>query len=215
MRAATSPAVGAVGGAGANGPVEGRAGVRSHVALLRGINVGGRNKVAMADLRRIVASLGHTDVMTYIQSGNVAFAAANPDDGADELAGGLEAAIATALSVRPAVVVVSRDHLRRVVRGNPFPDEPNHKAVHVVFFPAPHPTRSDALAGALERAHAKGSRDEARVAGRTLYLWTPDGLGRSKLAEELSRADARSGGATAGTARNWATVLALVELLDG
>lgn len=188
--------------------------MRTHVALLRGINVGGRNRVAMADLREVAASLGHTEVTTYIQSGNVAFAGADPDADSSALAAALEAAIAGRLGVRPAVVVVSRDELLRVVADNPFPDEPNPKAVHAVFFAdAAAPDRVAAVAAAVERARAKGSRDEARVVGRALYLWTPDGLGRSVLAAELNRG-AGGGPSASGTARNWATVTTLARLLD-
>jgi uncharacterized protein (DUF1697 family) len=189
--------------------------VRTHIALLRGINVGGRNKVAMADLRRVVSDLGHTEVATYIQSGNVAFAAAGLPVESNELAVSIERAIAGQLPVRPAVMVVSRDELQQVVAGNPYLSEPNPRFVHAVFLPdTPGTDRLAAVAAAVERAHAKGSRDEARVAGRALYLWTPDGMGRSELAVELNRGTAKSTPAAAGTARNWATVLALVQLLD-
>jgi uncharacterized protein (DUF1697 family) len=190
-------------------------GTRTHIALLRGINVGGRNKVAMADLRRVVGGLGHTEVATYIQSGNIAFAAAGLADDSSNLAAGIERAIAGELTVRPAVVVASRDELQQVVAGNPFASEPNPRLVHAVFLPdAPGPDRVEAIAEAVERARAKGSRDEAHVEGRALYLWTPDGMGRSVLTVELDRGTARIAPAAAGTARNWATVLALVQLLD-
>jgi uncharacterized protein (DUF1697 family) len=189
--------------------------VRTHIALLRGINVGGRNKVAMADLRRVVSDIGHTEVATYIQSGNVAFAAADSAIESRQLAGDLERAIAGELAVRPAVVVASRAELEQVVAANPFGDEPNPKAVHAVFLPeVPGPEEVAAVALAVERARAKRSRDEAVVTGKALYLWTPDGFGRSELAVELNRGGARRTPAPLGTARNWATVLALVQLLD-
>jgi hypothetical protein len=93
----------------------------THVALLRGINVGGRNRVAMADLRAVVTSLAHSDVATYIQSGNVVFTSTQSDTAA--VATALEQAIAESLNERPAVVVLSRDELSRVVEDNPYPDE--------------------------------------------------------------------------------------------
>ena len=80
--------------------------MRTHVALLRGINVLGRNKVAMAELRHVVESLGHGDVATYIQSGNVVFTADKPDANCATLADDLEVAIADRLVVHPAVVVL-------------------------------------------------------------------------------------------------------------
>lgn len=189
--------------------------MRTHVALLRGINVGGRNKVAMSDLREAVASLGHTEVVTYVQSGNVAYATANPKATNAELAGSLEAALADRIGWRVPVVVVSAAELRQVVADNPFSHEPNPKLVHAVFLPeTPGPDALAAVAAAEERARASGSRDQARVVAQTLYLWTPDGMGRSQLAVELNRGGQRRTPAAQGTARNWATVQALLQLLE-
>src|SRR5689334_18419457 len=103
----------------------------THVALLRGINVGGQNRVPMPDLRKTVISLGHTDVATYIQSGNVLFTTEETDTAA--LAAALERAIAKDFDVSPPVVVLSRDELARVVADNPYPDEANQKLVHAIF----------------------------------------------------------------------------------
>ena len=154
----------------------------THIALLRGINVGGRNKVSMADLRAVVAGLGHTDVATYIQSGNVLFTSGEADT--EALAAGLEEAIESNLGVKPAVVVLSRADLRRAVRDNPYPDEPNPKMVHAVFFRGPVPEQAaEAIEAGQRRAAERGSgNDTAQVAGSTLYLHTPDGFGRSELA---------------------------------
>jgi uncharacterized protein (DUF1697 family) len=188
--------------------------VPTHVALLRGINLGGRNKVAMADLREVVTSLGHTDVATYIQSGNVLFSTVETDTTA--LAATLERAIAEKLAVRPRVVVLSREELAQVVRDTPYPDEPNPKNVHAVFLGAePGPDELESLAAAQRKAAAKGSRDTAQVVGRTLFLHTPDGFGRSELAALLAggKGGAKAIGAN-GTARNWATVTKLLTLCD-
>jgi uncharacterized protein (DUF1697 family) len=93
------------------------AGMPTHVALLRGINVGGRNRVAKADLREVVLGLGHTEVATYIQSGNVVFTSEEADSAA--IAAALEGAIAEHLGVRPKVVVLTRAELAQVVADNP------------------------------------------------------------------------------------------------
>jgi uncharacterized protein (DUF1697 family) len=170
----------------------------SHVALLRGINVGGRARVAMADLREVVASLGYEDVATYVQSGNVVFTAEAPD------AAALEAAIAERLDVSPAVVVLSREELEQVVARNPWPDERDGKHLHVIFT-AGEPD-ADVVAAAQEKA---AGGDEARIVGGTLYMHTPNGLGRSKLAAELSRRGPKDG-----TARNWTTVTKLLAMLS-
>jgi uncharacterized protein (DUF1697 family) len=181
-----------------------------YVALLRGINVGGKNKVAMADLREVVQVLGHTDVATYIQSGNVVFASPEKDAGA--LADALEREIAARLPVKPAVVVISQAELAQVLADNPFPGEENPKYVHAVFRrAAPGPDAVAAITEAHQRAVKKGSRDEFAVTGRTLYLHTPDGMGRSEFAAQLARPAGRIG---QGTARNWATVMKLMAMLD-
>ncbi len=179
-----------------------------YLALLRGINVGGRNKVAMTDLRDVAATLGHSEVATYIQSGNLLFTCPGTD--VTSIADTLETEIATRLGVRPAVVVMSGRDLAQVIKDNPFPAEANHKCLHAVF-------RRDvvdeddiaAVAAAVEQARAAGSRDDAAVVGRTLFLRTPDGLGRSDLAAVLARSKVQS----AGTARNWATVTKLMSML--
>ena len=185
----------------------------THVALLRGINVGGNNKVAMADLRDVVASLGHTGVSTYIQSGNVLFTAREgPAAAATGLAADLERAIEKAFGLRLRVVVLSRAELAQVISDNPYQAEPNPKFVHAMFFPAePGAQVRESVAAAGQQAAAKGGRDEATVVGRTLFLHTPDGYGRSELATRLARA---RGPVADGTARNWATVTKLLALCD-
>jgi uncharacterized protein (DUF1697 family) len=186
--------------------------VRTHVALLRGINVGGKNKLAMADLRAITESLGVSDVASYIQSGNVVFGCSGGSSA--ELAVRLERAITDRSDVHPGVVILSREDLASVIAGNPYPEETNPKALHVVFHREPiDPKATAAVQAAVERAQAAGSRDEATVVGSTLYLRTPDGLGRSALGAALTRPGATGAGAVA-TARNWATVTKLAALLD-
>jgi uncharacterized protein (DUF1697 family) len=182
----------------------------SHVALLRGINVGGHKRIAMADLRELMAALGHTDVSTYIQSGNVVFSCDAGDTHA--IAGAIAGAIADRLSVDVPVIVLTREELAAVIAANPFAGEPDGKRVHAVIHPeALGSGREDEIVAALQSASAKGGRDDAVVVGRTLYLHTPDGLGRSDLAARLTRP---AGPAGAGTARNWATVTRLMAMLD-
>jgi uncharacterized protein (DUF1697 family) len=193
----------------------------THVALLRGINVGGRNKVPMAELREVVASLGHTGVTTYIQSGNVLFSTAKDDNAT--LASALEAAITEAFGLWSSVVVLSRDELARILDTNPHPEEPNPKLVHVVFLNAELPP------GVLERikdaetaSAAKGSRDTVTAIGQALFLHTPDGYGTSELAQALFRIIGAPGKTSAGgtgqgiaaTARNWATATKLLSLCE-
>jgi uncharacterized protein (DUF1697 family) len=189
----------------------------THVALLRGINVGGRNKVPMADLREVVTSLGHTGVSTYIQTGNVLFSTAEADTA--RLAAALEAAIEERFGIWASVVVLSREELAEVLAGNPYPDEPNPKLVHVVFLNGKPPNDLlDRIAAAESAAAAKGSRDTAQAAGRVLFLHTPDGFGTSELAQALFRIIGVPGKqkkpGPAATARNWATATKLLSLCE-
>jgi uncharacterized protein (DUF1697 family) len=190
----------------------------THVALLRGINVGGRNKVPMAELREVVAALGHTGVSTYIQSGNVLFSTGETDAG--KLAAALEAAISERFGLWASVVVLSRGELAQILAGNPYQDEPNPRLVHVVFLNA-EPSRDvlDRIAAAQQAAAAKGSRDTVQAAGRALYLHTPDGFGTSELAQVLlarilTPPPKQKKQALAATARNWATATKLLSLCE-
>jgi uncharacterized protein (DUF1697 family) len=187
------------------------ASVPTHVALLRGINVGGHNQVAMADLRAVVASLGHTDVATYIQSGNVVFTARQKDS--RRIAAQLERAIDERLGAQPRVVVLSRDELAKVVTGNPYAEEPNRKLVHVIFLSAqPSVETVAALEQAQAAAAAKGARDTVSAVGRAVFLHTPDGYGRSDLAARVARLKPLE--SLGATARNWATVTKLLSMCE-
>jgi uncharacterized protein (DUF1697 family) len=189
--------------------------VPTHVALLRGINVGGRNRVAMPALRDAVEALGHTDVSTYIASGNVLFTPRRKAAPA-RLADQLEKAIDEAFGIRPRVAVLTRDDLARTVQRNPYADESNPKYVHAIFFgDAPGKEQQDFVTTALAGAREKGSPDEATFVDDVLYLHTPAGLGRSELAVQLGRARGPLSSKGSGTARNWSTVTKLLELCGG
>jgi uncharacterized protein (DUF1697 family) len=195
--------------------------VPTHVALLRGVNNLGGNRVAMPELREVVASLGHADVMTYIQSGNVLFTprkAAGSGAGRIEavgLAAELEQAIAGSIGVQARAVVLSREELAGCVDDNPYPDETNPKLLHAIFLPdTPGPGLVTWVTDAVRQVRANGSRDEAKLLGRTVYLHTPDGYPPSELRRVLARAGGPTSAAVAGTARNWATVSRLATLCE-
>jgi uncharacterized protein (DUF1697 family) len=179
-----------------------------YLALLRGVNVGGK-KLAMSDLRGVAEQLGYTGVSTYIQSGNLLFSSEASDLAG--LARELQQEIAGQLGVQCGVVVLASADLNRVIADNPFPDEPNPRALHAVLHQDEvGPDGEAQLTGALERARAKGCQDEAAIAGRAIYLHTPDGFGRSELAVQFARTAVHK----SGTARNWATVTKLMEMLE-
>ncbi len=174
----------------------------THVALLRGINVGGRNKIAMADLRVAVASLGYDGVSTYIQSGNVLFSAGQASTTQIEKA--VRDVISTSFGLTIGVIVLTRDELAAVISRNPYPDEPDPRRVHVVFLR----TEPDEAVLARLAAKCEGTRDSVTATGRALYLHTPDGFGTSELAKSSAKP------AIDGTARNWATTTKLLTLCD-
>ncbi|MFF2525218.1 DUF1697 domain-containing protein [Streptomyces liangshanensis] len=176
----------------------------TYAALLRGINVSGHKRVPMADLRALIEGLGHGDVVTYLQSGNAVFTSASDDE--DAVARELEQAIEERFGFTVGCVVRDGAYLRTVVDACPFPaDTLEGRQLHVTFFSAPvDPERLASVdpAGYLP--------EEFRLGDRALYLYAPDGLGRSKLAVPLGR-PALFKGVTA-TSRNWNTVVKLVEL---
>ncbi|MEU9375871.1 DUF1697 domain-containing protein [Streptomyces sp. NPDC048255] len=177
---------------------------KKYAALLRGINVGGSKKVPMAELRAVLEGLGHGDVRTYLQSGNAVFSSANEDPAA--LARELEAAIEAHFGFRVACLVVDGEYLRAVARACPFPAaELEGKQLHATFFSEqPGAERFAAVEAAAYLP------EEYRIGDRVLYLYAPDGLGRSKLAEVLARPAVVKG--IDATSRNWNTVAKLVEL---
>lgn len=196
--------------AGAPTPDDGEGPRHSHVVLLRGLNAG--VSIPMRDLRDFVVGLGWTGVTSYIQTGNLV---GTPPDVApvEELAAGLETALARGLGVRVPTMVLTAQELRTAIAGNPYAAEPDPRMVHLIVFAAARtPEQCDRLA-ALERTlAAEGSRDRAVCAGRVVYLHTPDGYGRSRLAVAACRLPGDPP-PSAGTARNWRTVTKLAELL--
>jgi uncharacterized protein (DUF1697 family) len=177
---------------------------RTHVALLRAINVGGRNALPMKDLAVLCEAEGCRDVVTYIQSGNVAFTATSAV--AKKLPAALQRAIASHAQLDVPVIVRDAAALAAIARGNPFLKagvDPNE--LHVGFLAdAPAPARI----AALDSNRSPG--DEFVVNGAEVYFRFPKGVGRSKLT--VTYFDAKL--ATTITLRNWRTLGALMELLD-
>lgn len=175
----------------------------TYVALLRGVNVGGRNTLAMADLRGVVTDAGHTDARTYVQSGNVVFRSSVHDAAA--VAAGLEERLASHLGVPSTVVLRTADQLADVVAANPFRAEADTDPakVHVAFL-AQLPADPDAFAFDPELY----APERLAVGDVVLYLHLPGGIGRSRLATELTRR--RTG--VEMTLRNWRTVTRLLAM---
>ncbi|GAA0416384.1 DUF1697 domain-containing protein [Streptomyces luteireticuli] len=175
-----------------------------YAALLRGINVGGKKKVPMAELRELLTGLGHGSVRTHLNSGNAVFGSDSADE--EALAAELEAAIGRRFGFPVACLVRSGTYLRSVLDACPFPaGELQGRQVHAVFFS--RPVTAERFASVDPAEHRP---EEFRLGDRVLYLYTPDGLGISRLAPALLRPALLKGVET--TSRNWNTVKALVEL---
>ncbi|MEU3448033.1 DUF1697 domain-containing protein [Streptomyces thermolilacinus] len=176
-----------------------------YALLMRGINVGGSRKVPMAELRSVLAGLGHTDVRTYLQSGNAFFTTAS-GAGEDALATAIEQALEGHFGFRVPCLVRGGPYLRAVVDACPFPaGELQPKQLHVTYLSGP--VTADRFAALDRDTHLP---EEFRVGDRALYLYTPDGLGRSRLADALARPAVVKG--LVATTRNWNTVLKLAEM---
>ncbi len=177
----------------------------SHVALLRGINLGGKNRLSMSALSAVFTEAGCTDVRTYIQSGNIAFRAAPRV--AASLAEEVARRIERRHGLRVPVVLRTARELERVARNNPFLRAGADPDVLHVMFLADLPRKS-AVSGLDAR---RSPPDEFALAGREIYLCCPQGIARTKLTNAYF--DSRL--ATTSTVRNWRTVLKLIELAQG
>jgi uncharacterized protein (DUF1697 family) len=175
-----------------------------HVALLRGVNVGGKNKLPMKDLAAMFADAGCGSVRTYVQSGNVVFTATPAL--AATLPDRITERIAERFGFRSPVMLRTADELRRVVANSPFPpEEMPPTALHVLFL-ADVPTQR--RVAALDPDRSPPDRFEA--IGREIYLHAPNGLGRSRLTNDYF--DRALG--TVSTGRNWRTVTTLLAMMD-
>jgi len=178
--------------------------MKTCIALLRAVNVGGTGKLPMSDFRKLLENLGYRNVQTYIQSGNAVFDAPGP---AGKVSQSIAKALETLMGAPCCVILRTHEELDRLIAANPFADEAaaDGARVHVVFLSALPP--SGAAAG-LDRIVAQypERRDRYHLAGDALYLHLPDGAAETKFSgKSLDRA---LGGVSA-TARNWNTVLKL------
>ncbi len=173
-----------------------------HIALLRAVNLGPRNRVPMADLRSALEAAGYEDVRTLLQSGNVVVSSAKKPD---SVARDMEKLIAREFGVETDVIVRSRDELASAIERNPIAEADEQPKRCQVSFLSGEPDRA-----AVERLEAADLAPERfEISGREVYAWHPEGLQRSKLARALGE-----GLGVSATARNWNTVKKLLELAD-
>jgi uncharacterized protein (DUF1697 family) len=176
--------------------------VTRHVALLRAVNVGGA-KVAMSDLKALCEGLGFTEVSTLLNSGNVIFTSSKTGAALETL---LEKEMAKRFARGTDFLVRSAKEWSALIATNPFPEMARRDPGHLVAMPLKDAPGKAAMAK-LEAA-IKG-RETAKAVGKTLYLTYPDGIGVSKLT--ITVIEKALG--TRGTARNWNTVLKVMERL--
>jgi uncharacterized protein (DUF1697 family) len=176
----------------------------TYVALLRGVNLGARNKVSMSDLRDLFAGLGAEDVSTYVQSGNVVFTSRERPKA---LIPAIETRLERDLGVGVTVLLRTQAELGSVVSGNPFGNgKYDPGKLHVTFLAdRPEPARVRRL------DPTRSKPDEFRVAGKEVYLHCPHGYGRSKLTNAFFEKHL----GVAATTRNWKTVTKLADLAAG
>jgi len=178
--------------------------VTRYAALLRGVNVSGRNKIGMAELRARLVEAGHEDVTTYIQSGNIILATRATKEAT--LARAIESEIRRAFRLDVTVLVRTAQQLRRISTANPFLRRGvDGSSLHVTFL-AWAPARAD-----VQRLSARPSGpDECAVVGREVFLRCAGGYGKTKLNNPYLERTLQ----VPATTRNWKTVVKLRELIE-
>jgi uncharacterized protein (DUF1697 family) len=175
----------------------------SYVSLLRGINVGGRNRIRMDELKAVYEALGLRAVLPYIQSGNVVFK--NEDADPTQIRQQIEESIEKRFGFHVEVFVRTAAELEAIIEKNPFEGQPDKEPNWVVvLFLAASP--EEAAQENLLKSYA--GPEEIIISGKEVYLYYMNGIGRSKLTLTLIEKKLK----TLGTGRNWNTILQLQEL---
>lgn len=174
-----------------------------YIALFRGINVGGKNKLPMNELIGILEELGCQNVRTYIQSGNVVFKS-NENNGS-RLSKRISQGIKEYHGFAPTILLLRPEDLEKIVAKNPFPEAKNDpKSLHIGFL-ASIPKEPNLKT--LESIRAESER--YRLIDKAFYLYAPDGIGRSKLAAKTEKLLG-----VQMTDRNWRTVSKILEMVN-
>ena len=172
--------------------------MKTHISLLRGINVSGQKKVKMEELKKLYESLGFKDVQAYIQSGNVVF---RSSEAGSILAGRIEKKVREYFRFEVFVLIRTKDDLQKLIKKNPFSKKDIDK-LYVTFlsgYPAMPP---------LEELNKAKAAEEFFISGREIYLFCPDGYGKTKLSNNFFERKLK----LHATTRNWKIVNKLLEL---
>jgi uncharacterized protein (DUF1697 family) len=174
-----------------------------YIALLRGINIGSKNRIKMADLRTIFESMGYENVKTYLQSGNVIFDA--DSDNETKIADRIEKKINKTFGFSVNIIIRTESELKDIVNNNPFIEE-NRTEIdkfHVTFLKE-KPDKETVLNLDLNN----NENEKFEVIGREVYLHLPNGYSRTKLTNNTFEKKLK----TIATTRNWKTATKLLEL---
>jgi uncharacterized protein (DUF1697 family) len=176
--------------------------MNTYISMLRGINLGNKT-IRMADLKSLYESLGFVDVRTYVQSGNVVFESSEPDS--EKLETLIEEQIEKSYVFQVATFVRDKDYFKKVIDNNPFVNERHEDPVrlHVTFL-----YKSPGQPDLAQLATPKGETDEFAMGEKEIYLFCPNGYGRTKLSNTFFEKKLK----VPATTRNWNTVNALFNL---
>ncbi|HYM74394.1 MAG TPA: DUF1697 domain-containing protein [Candidatus Dormibacteraeota bacterium] len=175
------------------------------ISMLRGVNVGPHNRIKMDELRVVYESLKLEDPRTYIQSGNIIFRTREKKTA--QLALKIQSAIEKKFKCRPDVILRTTEELREAIAASPFADRPNLEPgkILVTFLSAEPPREAHDSLSSLKKFP-----EEVHLKGRELYIYFPNGAGKSKLpwssVEKLLK--------VTGTARNWNSVTRMMEMAE-
>jgi uncharacterized protein (DUF1697 family) len=178
-------------------------GMPTYIAMLRGINVSGHNIIKMEQLRASFTALGFGNTKTYIQSGNLVFEALN--DSTAGLAEKISRRILGDFGMSVPVALKTAKEIGQIIKRNPFPGMPgvDHSKLHVTFLAGDPP----------QKAHEQllplaAKSEQVRIVGQEVFLYCPDGYGKTKLSNTAIEKKLRLGATT----RNWKTVNTLLAM---
>ena len=176
--------------------------MNTYISMLRGINVSGHNKIKMEELKNLYETLGFSNVQTYIQSGNVVFKSS--DTNISKLINKIEQKIKKSFSFYVPVLIRTKNDLQKLIANNPFTKKDSSKLYITFLSDTPIQSAVD------EITKIKDISEEFIISGKEIYLFYPNGYGKSKLTNNYFERKLK----LSATTRNWKTVNKLLELAE-
>jgi len=176
-----------------------------YITMLRGINMTGHNTIKMTGLANLFKQFGYTDAETYIQSGNIVFTC--PNGKIDDVSSSIQKAILSEFNLNIAVITRTLDDIKKIITANPFQEEPGFDPSKMaVLFLERRPTDAQVL----KVAGIDYPPDKFIINGSEIYVYCPNGFGKTKLYTNFFEAKMK----VTGTARNWRTVTNLLDMAE-